>query len=71
MTEQTVQSLAQLQNNFHLRPTHTDLIKDIMLDATDVIGFIRKGQQYLTVDAMDHEEVNRQEKVKKYNKTKD
>lgn len=63
MAEQAVQSLAQLQNNFHLKPTHTDLIKSIMGDSTDVMGFIRKGQQYITIDAMDQEEENNQEKV--------
>ncbi|KAG2198708.1 hypothetical protein INT47_005393 [Mucor saturninus] len=63
MTEQAVQSLAQLQNSFHLKPTHTDLIKSVMGDSSDVIGFIRKGQQYITIEAMDQEEANNQEKI--------
>ncbi|GAA5814750.1 hypothetical protein MFLAVUS_008252 [Mucor flavus] len=56
-------SLSKLQHEFCLKPTQADGLRIITNDSSNVFEAIEKGQQFVTIAAMDHEELNNKEKV--------
>lgn len=55
--------LSKIQNEFCLKPTQADGLRIITNDSSNVFEAIEKGQQFVTIAAMDHEELNNKEKV--------
>lgn len=60
MTDTT---LVNLQHNFCLKPNQAETLKIITNDSSNVFAAIEKGQKYVNLSAMDHEETNDTAKV--------